>query len=259
MRIIKNFFDNIRVTEDTLKEFNQPAFSQKEKFNNILDFAKSVLRYYDNNRENSFKTNSSIRHPLIDVVNILGKNIQTKYLTNLLYQKKNSQFPSINQVNFFFKGNKVITPLNENNFKTFNNIKIALNIDKNIYLGRDLILPWPWERDKLISNIANIGVGRSDGIWKQDKDNHSVELWLPLGIAWVSGGNHSIMTGIIQCSGVIKPNDIYDISNVYKYVYCDGENYYNKVDNEIISPVKDIDFAAIFEIGRLMRDNSISF
>jgi hypothetical protein len=44
---------------------------------------------------------------------------------------------------------------------------------------------------------------------------------------------------------------------VYEYVYCDGVNYYREED--IILPVKNAEIAAIFEIGRLMKENSINY
>lgn len=48
-------------------------------------------------------------------------------------------------------------------------------------------------------------------------------------------------------------------SAVYDYVDCDGVNYYRKEDGFIISPVKNAEIAAIFEIGRLMKENSITY
>lgn len=83
-----------------------------------------------------------------------------------------------------------------------------------------------------------------------------MELWLPMGIAWVRGGNHSISTGIIQGSGIIQPTGIVDISNIFNHIYTDGMNYYRKSDHQIISQVKNIEFAAIFEIGRIMKEKS---
>jgi hypothetical protein len=77
-----------------------------------------------------------------------------------------------------------------------------------------------------------------------------------MGIAWVGSGNHSISAGIIQGKCHIIPENVYDISNVYEYVYCDGVNYYRKEDSSIISPVTNAEFAVIFEIGRIMTGNS---
>jgi len=121
-----------------------------------------------------------------------------------------------------------------------------------------LVLPWPWHRKRLINAVSRIGKGREWGSWKQDS-NHGIELWLPLGIAWVHSGNHSIATGIIQCSGTVKPNRVYDISKIYDYVHCNGKDFIDAQSNEIIASVENVEFAAIFEIGRLMKNNSISF
>ena len=143
--------------------------------------------------------------------------------------------------------------------KTFEDLKLELEITREIHLGRDLVLPWPWRRTRLINSISRLGEGRVWGSWKQDFGNHRIELWLPLGISWVTSGNHSIAIGIIQCSGKLKPDYIYDISKMYDYVYCDGRNYIGKENNTIIAPVENVEFAAIFEIGRMMVENSISF
>jgi sulfite reductase beta subunit-like hemoprotein len=80
-----------------------------------------------------------------------------------------------------------------------------------------------------------------------------------MGIGWVHGGNHSIATGIVQGEGEITPDSVYDISEVYQYVYTDGEYYITKEDNGVISDVPNVEFAAIFEIGRLMNERSICF
>jgi hypothetical protein len=57
----------------------------------------------------------------------------------------------------------------------------------------------------------------------------------------------------------MKPSYIYDISGLYGYLECDGINFIRKEDKQILSPVINLEFAAIFEIGRLMCEKSISF
>lgn len=112
-------------------------------------------------------------------------------------------------------------------------MKISLKTEKVISLNRDLVLPWSWKKPRSVTCIAEIGKGRRSGEWRQDHNNHYVNLWLPMGIAWVGSGNHSISAGIIQGEGHITPENVYDISNVYEYVYCDGVNYYRKEDGSI--------------------------
>ena len=95
------------------------------------------------------------------------------------------------------------------------------------------------------------------GSWRQDW-NHDIEYWLPLGIGWVKGGNHSITSGIIQGEGTIIIEEVYDISAVYQHVICDGDTFRRQHDGSKIASVKNVEFAGIFEIGRLMLQNGVS-
>jgi hypothetical protein len=250
-----NFLKNRNNQENVLKEC-QADNEKLKKFNNILDFAKSVMdeiEYFQKYRR--VDITEMKYHPLVDVIRVLGRNLQSKYLSYLLFSKGESELPDIEYRNIMFSDNVLLSP----DGKTFSDLCIQLDIEKEIHLCRDLILPWPWERSRLINCMATIGEGRSRGKWEQDFSNHNVKLWLPLGIAWVSSGNHSIATGIIQGEGVIKPTYIFDISPIYEHVFCDGLYYRRKYDNSIISEVTNVEFAAIFEIGRVMIENSISF
>lgn len=103
-----------------------------------------------------------------------------------------------------------------------------------------------------------IGEGRIKGYWKQ-YSNHRVMLLLPFGVSFVLRGNHSLTTGIIQGEGMVKTDYIYDISPLYEYVLCDGDKFYLRDSNDILFYVKNIELAAIFEIGRKMVEKNISF
>lgn len=61
------------------------------------------------------------------------------------------------------------------------------------------------------------------GEFRQD-DNHMVLYFYPLMIGSV-GGNHSIMQGILDGKGEIKPAEMYDISCLIPAVYFDGTNW----------------------------------
>ncbi len=141
--------------------------------------------------------------------------------------------------------------------KYFSNL-LDKKIDYGYFKNQESLKINRWKKSRLITSMALIGQGRRLKQWRQDDNNHHVELWLPIGIAWIYGGNHSISAGIIQGRGKIILRHIYDISEVYDYVYCDGVNYYRKEDG-IISPVLNAEFAAIFEIGRIMAKHSISY
>lgn len=223
---------------------------QKERFNNILDFAKLIIK-----KSNYIQAQGSkyTEHPLINVIRLLGREIQAKYLIHLVSATEVSALQTITPDLLFFCCNTVIS----NDGKTFNDIIFEVKNNKEIYLSKDLILPSCWNRESLSWCFTNIGEGKPSGAFKQW--HHTVKLWLPIGITWVSNGNHSIYTGIIQGEGIIKPQSTYDMSEVYDYVRCDGLNYIRIDNNSIITPVNNLEFAAIFEIGRLMKENSISF
>ncbi|WP_338780094.1 DUF6710 family protein [Metabacillus sp. FJAT-52054] len=226
----------------------------KKDFDSIMEFANSVLEQTKKLENKSGPLCKELEHPLIDVVRLVGRRIQTKYLTNLLFEKNESELPSLFPEEVLFN-QELMLALDGEKFK---DVIIELKEEKTVLLSHDLVLPWPWKTSRLVNCIARIGKGRLDGAWQQDY-NHSVDLWLPMGIVWVHGGNHSISTGILQGKGSITPEYIYDISAVYDYVDCDGVNYYRKEDGFILSQVKNADIAAIFEIGRLMKENSISY
>jgi hypothetical protein len=230
------------------------AKKNKDDFDSIMEFANSVLEQTKKLENENGPLSQEVEHPLVDVVRLVGRKIQTEYLTNLIYRKYESELPSLFPEEVLFDRQAILSL----DGKEFEDVIIELKEEKTVSLSHDLVLPWSWRTSRLVNCITRIGEGRVDGTWRQDH-NHCVDLWLPMGIAWVGGGNHSISTGIIQAKGSITPEAIYDISAVYDYVYCDGVNYYRKEDGFVISSVKNAEIAAIFEIGRLMKGNSISY
>ncbi|WP_339289767.1 DUF6710 family protein [Paenibacillus sp. FSL E2-0201] len=228
---------------------------QQKKFQNILEFAQAVLEH--SRSKNIYKQYSSKgnEHPILDVVRLVGKTTQTKYLTSLIYCNDESELPGISSGQLFFDQSIPITNDGKRAYQLMKEEKST----KEIQLHKDLILPWPWKRERLINAISYIGDKRVRGGWKQDFDNHYTDLWLPIGVTWVNGGNHSIASGIIQGGGTIKPENTFNISELYKHIFTDGKYYFRKIDNTVIAPVEDVEFAAIFEIGRLMIMKGISF
>jgi hypothetical protein len=220
-----------------------------------MEFAKAVLMRAEKSRQHYGRELTFETHPIIDVIKLLGRKIQTDFLSNVLYWENDAPQTYIDSSDVFFPAD---TPLTKDG-QYIHGLKRKLQLIRQVHLGRDLVLPCPWRRSRFINCIATIGEGRLNGTWKQDETNHFVELWLPLGIAWVHGGNHSIATGIIQGVGEIPPETIYDISEVYNYVHTDGQYYFRNEDQSIISEVHSIEFATIFEIGRMMKERSISF
>ncbi|WP_195945929.1 DUF6710 family protein [Paraclostridium bifermentans] len=224
--------------------------SDKEKFDNIMSLAKEIIDNY------SYDYNHD--HPILDFIRILGRRIQSDYMGYLLYSgKEENSTRDLEPREAMFPIYKV-TRDEDGNYIKIDSLIDIIEYDRKINISTDLILPWPWRRDRIYNCLTNIGKGREWGIWKQDDYNHWVNVWLPMGIAWVGGGNHSITVGIVQ-GGELKPEYYSDISRIYKYIECDGENFRHTYGGEVLSKVKSPEFAAIFEIGRIMCEKGISF
>ncbi len=130
-----------------------------------------------------------------------------------------------------------------------------------VRLGKDLVLPTCWNRSRFEGALASIGSQKTtawtDRTWRADS-NHNVLIWLPWGIAFVLGGNHSISAGILAGEGEVEATEVYDLGQVIDQVRCDGKVYVRIDNGEVIARVTDVRRAAVFEIGRIMRDNGIS-
>ena len=59
--------------------------------------------------------------------------------------------------------------------------------------------------------------------------------------------------------GKLEPNYIFDIRPLYEFVKCDGQYFKRTEDGSNIAEVKNIEIAAIFEIGRLMMEQNICY
>ncbi|AVK51271.1 hypothetical protein AXY43_26465 [Clostridium sp. MF28] len=244
-------FKNKTVTEIERGSKDVPKLSSKYNFDNIINFAKEILE--------SNVSKDAKQHPIFDVIRILGRGLQTDYMKYLLYidGDEDNSVHGLSWSSVGFQERACISN-NQGKYLNIHDLKEEVKCKKKINLSTDLILPWPWHKDRLIRALIDIGEGRKKKKWKQDFNNHFVEVWLPMGIAWVNGGNHSITMGIVQ-GGELEPEYYYDISDVYKYVYCDGENFIRTEDNKVIAKVTNVEFAAIFEIGRLLVEKGLSF
>ena len=85
-----------------------------------------------------------------------------------------------------------------------------------------------------------------------------VHVWLPWGIGFVGGGNHSLAAGIIESEGKIIPSEVHNMSRIFKLVECDGEYFTDKITRNRIAFVNSARTAAVFEIGRMMHKLKVS-
>lgn len=121
--------------------------------------------------------------------------------------------------------------------------------DYPLSLTSDMVLPWPWSLSRYIDNVSRIGTAKGRP-WKQDHNNHYVDLWLPWRIGFVRGGNHSITAGILAGEGTLIPAHVWDMSFLFERIKTDGIHWY--VDGKKTETVKSWRTAAVFEIGRLI-------
>jgi hypothetical protein len=227
---------------------------KRELFERMLDNARQVINMHEKRGKRlDGQGIDPVRHPIFDFIKLAGLRLQTHYITNLLYAIEGKRLPNIDYWHMMFSNSNSI----EDGKMLYDFLLDMPNDDMIVCLKKDLVLPWPWNQGRLLNSLVNIGEGRNWGEWKEDSLNHNVEMWLPMRIAFVSGGNHSLSTGILQGEGTIKPNYVMDISPLYKVMYTDGVNYYRMKDKSILGPVLNVEFAVIFEIGRLMVSNDL--
>ncbi|OMD58163.1 hypothetical protein BSK48_30665 [Paenibacillus odorifer] len=227
---------------------------QKNHFNRMIKMANALI-------ENSKCHEETVgyRHPILNYIKLLGLKLQTSYITNLVYDDDHGdekKFPNITPWLLFFDLSVKIS----SDVGTMYDLiyKNKLNKEIEIELAKDLILPWPWNDQRYIRSISSIGVSRPWGEWKEHTSNHNTYVLLPIGVCIVVGGNHSITSGILQGEGTLKTDNVYDMSDLYNYVYTDGRHYKRIKDESLISEVSNVEFAAIFEIGRIMMNLGIS-
>lgn len=227
-----------------------PSYSIQKEFENAMSFAKQLLEL-----SKKAKPAADSGHPLLDFVRLMGRGLQSKYLLRTLYASDEIELP------LDFSGIGVdmsvsLSPYREVTF--YDLVEIVEVAEQPLPVCRDLLIPLPWDRQKLLKSMAYIGEGRKWGAWRQD-ENHDIELWLPLGLAWARSGDHSLVPSLLNEGAEITPTNVLDISGVYDYVFCDGRYYRRVEDNSIISSVKCAEMAILFEVGRLMVKNSVSF
>lgn len=245
-----------KIAEENGNNESDKVIKKREKtqeFQNILWTAKSVIEKHESLKKD-LPVYKPLKHPVFEVIKILGRKIQSDYIARQLVEGYVSVLDPFSPP-FMFPAGTILTPEG----KTYLELIKKVNVNRKADLRVDAVIPWPWHSQRLVDSIINIGPGRRWESWKEDKKNHYLELWLPFGLFWVHGGNHSISVGILQGTGTITAKSVYDVSNIYNYVYSDGENFYRKFDNTIISEVENMELAAIFEIGRLMAKHSISY
>ena len=191
---------------------------------------------------------------LRDFVRLLGRKLQSDYMCRAVSWLDEHKVPNLEPKLVWFDE---FSPLNPDGHCVYD-LKKKTTATRTLNLASDIVLPWPWNLSRVVSSISCIGNGRPCGVWEQDTLNHQVEYWLPFGIGWVHGGNHSIMSGIVQGEGRLTTDRVYDLSTLFAHVRFDGNAFIRVHDGSIIQKTTEFEFAAIFEVGRLMHERGIS-
>lgn len=192
---------------------------------------------------------------LVERANLLGRRVQAHYLTAVLARPDEvSDVLEAEPSTLWFDERLPLT----RDGRTLNDLLVPVAGEHLVDLATDLVLPCPWERGRLVDTLCNIGDGRPWGPWQVDPGNHLLLLWLPLGIAWVGGGNHSIAAGIARGEGYIAAEETWDMRAVYDHVACDGRQFTRRHDGAYLGPIRDPYAAALFEIGRRMVAHGVT-
>jgi|EndMetStandDraft_2_1072991.scaffolds.fasta_scaffold10680_6 hypothetical protein len=185
---------------------------------------------------------------------LLGRKLQSDFMLRAVSLLDENSMPDLVPKEVWFNEHGPLTETGEGMYRLIQEVEAS----QTMHLQRDLVLPWPWNISRVISALTNIGEVRASNAWKQDTSNHRVTVWLPLGIGWIYGGNHSTMAGIVQGAGQLEASTVYDMSALFKLVRFDGTNFIRTHDGAVISTPVDFEFACIFEVGRLMHKRGIN-
>lgn len=215
---------------------------KRKKFQRILDFVDPFIK----------PDNLGLRQ----IIRLLGGVTQRQAMAGLISSIDHSG-PAMEPSVAWFCEARSVYPGGLNMFNLKKEVKKD-NPHIKLRLGVDIVLPCPREHLKLSRALNWEHEGEKQGPWTKEK-NHKVEWWLPVGIGWVHGGNHSITAGIASGEGFVTPYHVYDISAIYQYVKCDGVEFLATKTGAKLAAVENIEFAAIFEIGRKMVERGVTY
>ncbi len=192
---------------------------------------------------------------LLSLVRLIGRRLQADTIAQVVELAPHARRSSPDFDSLFFNSLIPITP----DGKRFDDlVRQEDGPFYQLHLGRDLILPEPWHKDRISKALANIGSGKKCGPWAAER-NHCVELYLPFGLVLVNGGNHSLTAGIVNGEGSVVNGYTLDMRPIYNYIRYDGISYVRIADGSEIKRHPDPDIGSIFEIGRILLEHGVAF
>lgn len=114
----------------------------------------------------------------------------------------------------------------------------------DVSLKNSNIFVCPWNMERRISRFFDL----SKTEFKNDA-NHRGMYFADINLCFVTGGFHSIHAGHYFKKGKIKVEN-YNTPLLYSHVNTDGANWINARTGEIIEPVADFRFAAVYSLAR---------
>lgn len=206
---------------------------QKQDFERIVDIGKQI--------------HSSNPDALFPYMRALLKKVQSDLFLRFLIADEHKAPETDTGLFFglracFYSGEKWLT-------------EARLDERHEVDLREDIVISSPWMRQRFVNAMSTIGRECPKGTWRKDK-NHYVTLLLPFRIAWFENGNHSSITGVLKQEGVAEADVVYDVTKLYNKIHTDGVFFYETSTGRRLSEVYYIEFAAAYELGRLIGNKS---
>lgn len=216
----------------------------KRKLKSVLDIAQFII-------DKSEISGDYAVHPIYRYINAIGSSVLQKLLMQLFTGQEVDRVDTL-----FFDLCRYIKSKN----KTYVNdcATIEDNEKITISLKDNLVIPVAWNISRFETTITAIGTDCGNPFEFQ-RLNHMSMLFLPIGITIVHNGNHSILSGILKREGVIYPTEMVNLAPQYEKIKFDGTYYRDIESDQIIQKVSNFELGAIYEIGRLIIKNDITY
>lgn len=213
------------------------AGSKPAQFDRIMDMAHRIS---DKRRESLLSLIHGLARPLIS----------TRLIAPTMYDERTApgHFPDDNGLfkQLWFDPLSPLTADRRNSF----DLRVCVRTQSRISFAAEPVVSMTWKTEAFERALVKHGA-ESDEAWRADR-NHLVHLWLPFRIAVVAGGNHSIAAGILTGRGEVMSRDTFCFDALFDHVACDGRQFIRVHDGHVLAPVAYPEWAAIFEIGRLL-------
>lgn len=252
-KLIKNVFLNNKETQ--IK--NNDNSSLKEKYNKYINLI-------ENSTDNDKTTIA--RYLIAIIVEYLNNSKAVKSLELENNQQDNSLieliYKSIERELLLDRKVFIYQDVHPDDLKYYTNSTIVDSAPIVIEINKLPILLNPWNGDRIISNLMEIGENGNffDGVaYNSNIQNHYL---YPMDIIVCSGANHSQFSARFKNQGKTTINTIYNFSQLYEKVFFDGDNFIHKDNKSIFESISEYDkeivfySGIIFELGRYILVNN---